>query len=472
MDKFNGRYVLLALILLFAFHLNFTPHSDYQYPVHVDEWFNFATTQSLIESQNIVFTEPFIGEKIVTNDLEVGLHLFLAAFKGITGISWLAVVRYLPSVIFVITILCIYIFAERGGYGLYAAFLASMIPTTVRLIGPGFLVAVALGLMFIPLILFIGYYTKKYELVAIFIAFLFLLHPPTALGVMVILTPYIILNYRKDAKHSIYIIVALIVGFLVVSPRLYHLFVPTAESLMTTSRYLPMAPEVFRVYGYLTTAMFVVGVFVLMNERKIKGCSMVAASMLILLPIVIYARYDVGNGIIYSRNYSYLMILMSIIGGSGLAALYALMKGKFNYRGRGAGKLVYGLLLISLIWVSGMSHASTPYYHIIGDREYQDFIWIRDNLQDVEGMSVLKPWLGKAYVPISGRFVYSYIPAGPSDDHFMRINKVNGFFKDGGVNSTFLTSNNISIVYAKTPINNSDLLEVKPRIYVLRDALS
>jgi hypothetical protein len=118
MEIYKNKHVWLILILLLAFHLNFTPHKDYQYPVHVDEWVNFAISQAILDEGNVVYTEPFMGEKIITNDLEIGLRTFLAVFKDLTGFSWIFIFRYMPGIIFMITVLGVYTFANRGGYGI------------------------------------------------------------------------------------------------------------------------------------------------------------------------------------------------------------------------------------------------------------------------------------------------------------------------------------------------------------------
>lgn len=461
MNKIKNEYFFLILILLIAFYLNFTPHMDYSYPVHVDEWTNFAYSQSLINSKNTVFIEPFIGEKIIENDLEIGMRLFLALFKEITGLEWLYVVRYLPSVIFLITVLSVYVFASKSGYGLQAAFLAAMIPTSVRLIGPGFLVAVGVGILFIPLSLFIAHYSKKYSILLIYIVFLFLLHPPTALAIILLLIPYIVLNYGKDTPHSKKLAITLLFAFLISLPRLYFLVFPTAEAIISPTNYfLPPAPEVFKVYGYIPTFLFVLGIFYISMNYDSKGYSLVVASILLLLPIVLFARYQIGYGIIYDRNFSYLMILMGIIGGYGLANMYNSIKV------RRGGRVLYLLIILLTLGTSITSHASSPYYHVIDNTKYDDFIWIKNNMGDIKGITVLDPWTAKAYVPITGRFVYSHIPLGPSQYTFQRNNEIYQFFKNKGKNSSFLTSNNISIVYTDSLIDNSELVKIKPRIYL------
>jgi len=461
MEIYKNKHVWLILILLLAFSLNFTPHKDYPYPVHVDEWQNLAISQAILDEENVIYTDPFMGEKTKTNDLEIGLRLFLAVFKELTGFSWIFIFRYMPGIIFIFTVLAVYIFANREGYGLQAAFLMAFVPTTVRLIGPGFLVAVGIGIMFIPLSLFLAYNVKKYIVLLFFIAFLFLAHPPTALALITVLIPFVLLNYRNDHKHSIYITAVLIFAFLISSPRLLYLVKPTAISMISFSTwYLPFAPTIYDVYGYLLTFIFIVGFGALVWRGKIKDYSLVCASILLALPIAVYSYYYIGNGIIYDRNYSYLMVLMSIIGGYGLLRISTALK-KYRF-----AMVIYILLIVSILFFAVNAHSNIQYYHIMDKQEYGDYLWIKENLGDIQGKSVIEPWEARAYVPVTGRNVYSYIPLGPSELCEKRNREISEFFDNNGENSTFLMVNNISIVYHKEDIMNPDLVEVKPNIYL------
>ncbi len=216
----KSDYLKLVLILGLAFYVAFIPHQGYSYPVHVDEWTHLANSKAIVaEASSIEMHNPFTGgEAGVSQSLEAGFDLFWAIVQQVSGIPWLVLFRYFPAVIFMITVLSVYILGRREGFGWEAALCTCFVLTTVRFLGPGFMVPVALGLLFIPLSLFLVFNFRgwrSYILLFIFTAFLVSAHAYTAVGLVLILAPFIILNLKKDFRHSLGIALASVIPFLI-----------------------------------------------------------------------------------------------------------------------------------------------------------------------------------------------------------------------------------------------------------------
>ena len=174
-------FLMLLPLLGLAFYIAYIPHISYPYPLHVDEWVHLAYSKAMIQSGSTTFIDPFYGQSIVElgSNLEAGFHLFLGAFQAVSGISWMDIFRYFPGIIFIITVLSVYILARREGFGWEAAFFTCLIPTTVGILGPAFLVPVSIGLLFTPLILFIAFNVSSiwhYLLIFIITCFLLSIH--------------------------------------------------------------------------------------------------------------------------------------------------------------------------------------------------------------------------------------------------------------------------------------------------------
>ncbi len=95
---------------------------------------------------------------------------------------------------------------SEGGVGLQAAFFTCLIPTTVGILGPGFLVPVTMGLLFTPLLLFLALNFRtvwSYLLIFVFTCFLLAIHAPSAICPIILLAPYILLNLKGNFKHSL-----------------------------------------------------------------------------------------------------------------------------------------------------------------------------------------------------------------------------------------------------------------------------
>jgi len=220
-------YLKLVPILALAFYMAFIPHLNYPYPVHIDEWIHLAHSKAMLEAGSTTFTDAFTGQIVYrpSTNLESGFQLLWGVFHQISGISWMTVFRYFPSIVFMVTVLSVYILARREGFGWEAALITCLIPTTVGIMGPAFLVPVAMGLLFLPLSLFVVFNFRtgwSYLVLFIFTSFLLAIHLPTAVGLVIILIPYIVLNFRGSFKHSLLIMLAIAGPFLALLPWVYQ----------------------------------------------------------------------------------------------------------------------------------------------------------------------------------------------------------------------------------------------------------
>ena len=197
-------YLFLVAIIGLAFYMAFIPHQIYPYPLHVDDWKIMAWSQAILQQGTPLITEPFTGAAAGGDFIylaEMGFCVFLAVFQQISGIAWITLFRYFPSIIFIITVLSVYVMARREGFGWEAAFFACLVITTVGILGPAFLLPVSMGLLFIPLSIFLAFNFRSiwsYLVLFIFTCFLVSMHAATAVGVITILAPFILLNIKGD----------------------------------------------------------------------------------------------------------------------------------------------------------------------------------------------------------------------------------------------------------------------------------
>ncbi|MCP4646355.1 MAG: hypothetical protein GY852_01300, partial [bacterium] len=185
----------------------------------MDEWTNLADCKELAEVSDVNDTEPLSVRPITDGTLlvEVGFRLFLVVFHDLSDLSWLSIFRYFPSMIFMLTALSAYALGKRKGFGLEAALMTCFITTTVGILGPGFLVASSLGLSFILLSIYLAFYfrsLRRYVMIFILMCFLILMHPPSAVGIVIIIGPYILLNLRGGFKNGLGLFLALGIPFL------------------------------------------------------------------------------------------------------------------------------------------------------------------------------------------------------------------------------------------------------------------
>ena len=476
----KSDYVKLVPILGLAFYVAFIPHHGYPYPVHVDEWVHLACSKEIIaEASALGLASPFYGGAPMIN-LEVGFHLFWAMFQQVSDISWLVIFKYFPSVIFMITVLSVYILARREGFGWEAALCACFVPTTVRFLGPGFMVPVALGLLFIPLSLFIAFNFRNwcsYALLFIFTCFLISAHAATAIGLVIVLAPYVVLNLKKNFRHSLGIALALVIPFLVPFPWIFHLLLPTAKAFIlpqpAPGAALPYITQVPHIYGYLPSFLFIIGIFLLMRRGRLKDYSLVIAPVLFLLLIGWFVNFQRGSEVIYARSFLYLMLTMGVVGGYGLRRIRDIrvpegiaVRLKAVFISRNAGNILCLILLVPTLFFPVRSHLDAPYYHMIDTQDYKAFVWIKENVGEEYDKAILDPWKGTAFTAISEKKVYSRIGVAPGE----REMKAYGFLREGCSDTAFLKENGISIVYTRWGCNNPDLIEARKHVYLLKEA--
>ncbi len=464
---------LLLPVLLLAFYVAFIPHLDYAFPVHLDEWIHMANAEAIMQYGSTTYPNP-LGSNMqtISTNLELGFQLFWGVFQQISGIPWPDIVRFFPSVILVFTALAAYILANRLGFGWEAAIFASLIPTTIGILGPAFLVPVALGIMYIPLSLFVAFNFKtwqSYAAIFIFTCFLLAIHAPSAICLVIVLFPYIVLNLKGNFKHSLALALAVLVPFLAPFPWIFSMLLPTARGLLTPQS-LPQnvdLPMIIQDYGYLPAALCMIGTFWLAFKGGKRYYGLALGLLALLLMLVTFYTFHYGLSIMYERGLTFMELVMGIIAGAGLMAIRmvklpdgwgpAFLR---RHAGNIAAIIVVGITLgISLPNLHGIS-----YYNMINNDDYQAFTWIKNNLGKEYQTAVLDPWEGVPFVAVSGKRVYSWTFVAPT----VADAQARAFLASGCADTDFLRQNGITIVYTTKTCTNPDLTRVAPNTYVLK----
>lgn len=471
-------YLMLLPIMALAFYIAFIPHQDYPYPVHIDEWVHLAYANAMLETGSTAFIDPFMGQStvgLIKPDWGAGFQVFWGIFHQISGISWLTIFRYFPSVVFILTVLSVYILARREGFGLEAAFFACLIPTSVGMLGPAFLVPVALGMPFIPLALFLVFNLRTrwvYLVLFLFTSALLLIHAATAVGLIIVLVPYILLNMKGDFKRSLWITLALAIPFLAPFPWIFDMLLPTAKSILTVQPHsnVIMIPQILQAYGYLPILFCLIGTFLLAMRGGKRNHALVLSLLVLLLMLAVYFTFQRGVPIMYYRGLLYGMLMMSIVAGAGLMGVRNLrlperigIRLKATLVTQNIGKVLC-LVLVGLTLAIGIpTHQDNSYYYMIDKADYEAFVWIEDNLDDDYDKAMVDPWKATAFVAITGKNVFARTHFSPGSDEMEAYDFLNG----GSSDTAFLRENNISIVYTESPTSNPDLTMVRDKVYLL-----
>jgi hypothetical protein len=474
------EHILLLAVMGLAFYVAFIPNLNYLYPVHIDEWRSLAYFETIAQTGTTGIVDPFYGGATdIFYQAEMGFHLFWTIFHQISGIPWLSIFRYFPGVIFIITILSVYILARRQGYGWEAALFACLVITTVGILGPAFLVPVALALVFIPLVLFLAFNFRtvwSYLVVFLLASFLVLIHAITYVGLVIILAPYVVINVKGNFQHSLGLALALavpvvIVGFIapfswidMIGPVVRNLLQPV---VIPSEIDIPM---IIHVYGVVPIIIGLLGVLLLGIKGGRENYGLLLGLVALLLMLVVYYTFHYGETILYNRGILYMMLALGIIAGYGLMRIRAFrLPEEITWRlkpawlTRHVGKILCLVLITVTLATCIPLRLSIPYYHMIDEEDYQAFLWIRENISGEYHKAVLDPWKATVFTAVTLKQVYTRIHMGPTEADM----SVYAFLNEGCTDTSFLQENGISIVYTTGECRNPDLFEVRKNVYLL-----
>lgn len=208
------RLAGLVGILLLSFWAGMSPHWDYQYPLHVDEWFAIGFAQSTVDAGALEYPNPYMQGEIVSLHPEMGFHLLLGFLKTTTGLSWMGLYRVAPGVLVAGLAFLTYSFGRQAGFGWAAALFVSLIPTSVRVLGPAFVVPVTAAMLFIPVALVVLHTMgeksreKSLWILTLIVTGAIFFHPPTGVALTALVGLYLIGFLGEALAKRRYVVVA------------------------------------------------------------------------------------------------------------------------------------------------------------------------------------------------------------------------------------------------------------------------
>jgi hypothetical protein len=270
---------------------------------------------------------------------------------------------------------------------------------------------------------------------------------------------------------------ALAVPCLLALPWLSEMLVfPAArELLVQTNGLVPYVdvPHIIPIYGYLPILLCVVGCVVPVIKGSREKYGLVFGLLVLLVLLALFFKTGYGIGMMYYRGLQFMMLMMSIVAGFGLAAVREFkIPVHLAERFRLPVLLRYSGYALCLFLVVGILYTAIPtrqhirYYQMIDDQDYQAFVWIRDNLKEGYGKAILDPLKGTPFTAITGKNVYAWLGAYPIEGDV----KAYGFLGGGSADTAFLRDNDISIVYSRQSVTNPALIEVRQYVYLLEAA--
>lgn len=446
-------FLIIILILLFI-----NTYNSYIFPLHVDEWFHIAVAKEIVSNNFFPITfDPFDGSWSIIVQQELAWHYLLALIAVFDPSIF--VWKVVPIVMAVLAVLSTFVFARRWGdkAGLVAAFLVALLPSNVTIGGFAFMVPINLFLIVAPLALLFAFDKDLTELknkVILFILtlFLFLAHPPSAVILFGMLFVYALFCFKEDKQKSIIILGILFFAGLISSPiYLQRLLIKGIEGV--NFPFWVYLGEIAIVFGYIQSIIFVIAAYFIFKDEKKEERTLIISILFLVFVIAFFNQTGTSFILPSQRAFLPAFLLMSII----MAV----------YLSKIENKKILGAILGIVLLTSVYAQINTPFYHVIEKEDYEAFLLIKEN-SNPNDIVLLNPATARALTPIAERRVYTVLPFGP-DENILAKNKLAQKFLDTKcIDTTFLITNNISIIYAPNGCNNSNLKYVDKNVYIFQ----
>lgn len=429
-------------ILAFAFWIGMNPHWDDPYPLHVDEWFAMGFAGATLDAGSLEYANPYARWQITFHQ-EMGFHLLLGFVKSVTGLSWMELYRVAPGVVSALLAFLVYAFGRRAGFGWAAALFIPLIPTSIRTLGPSFLVPVSVAMLFIPVTLLMLRESagesrgKSLWILLLLIGGTLFVHPPTEGFVTALAVFYLgafffeALSRRQFAEGGRLLfavgiriaIPVLVIGLWLPKLATQALTQSISSDPARASRFFAeFGPNqgFLEAFGIFAVALAVLGLFALLARGELRTQSYILpilALALLAFQLVWYPRFQTGPVIFYERAWSYLGILLAILAGYGIAYYYrsipaiaSVVSARLAILNAAAIRTTLALVGAGVVLfvmtnalVGNEAREDYPrYYHLMNDTIAADFDWMGRHLGDDETVAIAEPGMAWAYPTIAG----------------------------------------------------------------------
>jgi hypothetical protein len=316
---------------------------------------------------------------------------------------------------------------------------------------------------------------RPLPLIVISLAALFLTHGTTAVAVGFVLVVFLLFylalskNPVRQKLPSLTCILLIPFSGLVIFLWIRAFVLREIQNIINAEKIpLPAIPVPLPQLGYIMIALAVIGFGFMIARGGWRNYALLVPTIILLFFVQFYRQwFEVGPDILYERGWLYVMLLMAFIAGYGLSQLRQLGLAFFQRWRWGAFSVYIALALVVVfaLFLRMDGYAKEEYYRMVDEPTYHDFKWIGEELPQ-DSIALLNPYVGWAYVPISGQYVYSAkaYPWGVE-----QANEILEYFRRGATDTEYIREKNVNVLFSPYRLKNPDLVEVRDGVYILRE---
>lgn len=497
-----GEVAALAGVLVFVFAVAYLPHmrtfdqppndtspgvlrlgqayveaatgdrDTYPYPIHVDEHLHWVFMTSIQRQETVFHGYPYNGDPVNRDAFfslrggvhERGFQVAIGAIQEVTGIPFPVLLEFLPASWLTFTAFGVYAALRPHAAALPAAAFVALTPTTLRFMGPGFLVPIGFALAWLPAALIMAELARRRFsasvlaiLVIVWAFFIHLIAGFAATGLVLLSAMFG--GWRERRSILLLLLVALV-------PLLwmYNAFNTDVQSELEREESLPLDFTVFDNIGLVGLFVWAAGIawFALMPPKTNRGpaAALVYGSAAMFALIVVGSAWDLGKYATYARWHPPFFVAAAVPLGYLVASLgqgvrRALCEGpwaqmRWPKTGLALGAAITVVATGALASPGVDVHVDEPYYRVMDEGTWQRMMYVRDNVGPEYDVFLMHPWQSPFLTALTGKYPHTVLlPGTPPGNEADYIE----FSRTGGT-LEFFVKNDITLVLStlKPPI--------------------
>jgi len=418
------RIFLISVVLICLFLLVYSPHFNYKFPLHADEWHAITEATKLGNREY-----NFIGKDgIRTMGFEIGFHVFLFVISGITNLVFFY--KFLPAIWAVLTALILFyvVYKKTNNFfiGLFSMIFFASLKSNVNILGLWFFTPLTFALPFI--FLYVFFFTeglekqnKKFILLSLGIMlFLLFAHAVSVLFAIPFLLIYSLfyLNYiKKEFKFFLWFLLIPVVGILFYSLMTHVSIIGASLGILNDLQFktgwTPLEVknsflEMYSLIGYFLALLGIAGLFLFQKNIK-KYLAYILWPLVLFVMIFIFRITGVSYISPYQRNLYYFALSLPFLSSIGLYHVLRILKSKlknFNFDEKLKSVLIKILSLIVIFIVLFFTFnsyykipSSLGLYYLVDEQDYNSFLFLS---KQEKGIVLGLPGVSTGIYPISG----------------------------------------------------------------------
>jgi len=378
----KNKIFLVLLIAIGTFLLVYTPHYNYPFPSHADEWHHITETIRLE-------TGGYSGKSI---GLRLGFHILLLPLSKVVNL--VLIYKFLPAIWAVLCVLVVFFTVYRKTKkdfftAAMAMFFFASIKSNVNITGLWFFTPLTFSIPFI--FLYIYFFTeglerenKKLVLLSLLImAFLLPIHAISVLFAFPFLIIHSLFNFRYIKKEGKLFSLFFIIPLMGVVFYKFMMQLPWQDLINNMVQALQFKrgwgkleinnspSELYSLIGYI---LLIPGVASILKNRDNfkKYLVYLLWPVCVLLSIFIFRSSGVSYLVPYQRNLYYFAISLPLLSAIGASCLF---KGISRFSKK-AAYIFITIIIISAFWSYWRIPDQIALYEAIDDNDYRALLFL------------------------------------------------------------------------------------------------